>query len=175
MGIVYSVTLLARSREMGAKEPMLGPGQFQWNTGGWFGSQLGCTAWMLVGAAVIAPQAPLVAAWWACCFVIANAVGTGLWWRRDRLSPYPAIQALLATVAVAGLLAVVSLHLFGPADVRLGVGIRDGRFVLDHTPGNTLRSGYAALLVGVPVMMAWFAFMERAGRRGKAAVQAPPG
>jgi hypothetical protein len=161
---------------MSSKAPIIGPGQFQWNAGGWFGSQLGGTAWLLVGAVGIATQEPQVAAWWACCFVLANAVGTGLWLRRDRVWPYPAIQALLATVVVAGLLAVVALHLFGPADVRLGVGLREGRFVLEDVPGGTLRSAYVALLVGVPAMMGWFAFMERAGTRNRSATgQAPPG
>ena len=37
---------------MSEKRPMPGPGQFQWNTGGWFGSQLGCTARLVVGAVV---------------------------------------------------------------------------------------------------------------------------
>jgi hypothetical protein len=168
MGTVLSVALLARSREMAAKEPMLGPGQFQWNAGGWFGSQLGGTAWMLVGAAVLVPQAPWVAAWWAGCCALANAVGAWLWLRRDRVRPYPAIQALLATCGAAGLLAVAALHAFGPADVRLGVAWHDGRFILESPPGGTLRSAYAILLLGVPALMAYFAFMEWAGRKGKA-------
>jgi hypothetical protein len=151
---------------MAAKEPMPGPGQFQWNAGGWFGSQLGGTAWMLVGAAVLAPQTPWVAAWWAACCALANAVGTSLWLRRGRVRPYPATQALLAACGVAGPLAVVALHLFGPADVRLGVAWHDGRFILESPPG-TLRSAYAALLLGVPALMGYFALLERAGREAR--------
>lgn len=160
---------------MSAKEPILGPGQFQWNMGGWFGSQLGGTAWLLVGATVILPQAPWVAVWWACCFALANAVGAGLWMRRDRIPPYPAIQALLATLAVAGLLAIVVLHLFGPAEVQLGLGFRDGRLAPQDAPGNTLLAAYTTLLVGVPIMMGWFAFLEHSGRRNRSAAgKAPP-
>jgi hypothetical protein len=162
-----SAGVIARSREMAAKEPVVGPGQFQWNRGGWFGSQLGGTAWMLVGAAVLAPQAPWVAAWWAGCCALANAVGTCLWLWRDRVKPYPAIQALLATCGAAGLLAVVALHLFGPADVRLGVAWHEGRFILEGPPGGTLRPAYAALLLGVPALMAYFAFVERAAKRAR--------
>jgi hypothetical protein len=150
---------------MQAKEPMRGPGHFQWNAGGWFGSQFGGAAWMLVGAAVIAAQAPWVAAWWACCFALANAVGTGLWLRRDRVRPYPATQALLATCGVAGVLAVTALHAFGPAEVALGVGLHDGRIRLEGSPAGTLRTAYAALLLGVPAMMGWFALMERAASK----------
>lgn len=159
---------------MSSKMPQFGPGHFQWNTGGWFGSQLGGTCWLLVGAAVLGVQEPGVAAWWACCFATANAVGTGLCLRRNRVRPYPTIQALLATCAITGLLAVIALHLFGPADVRLGVGWRDDRLVLEDVPGGTLRPAYAALLVGVPVMMGWFALMERAGTRNRPATREPP-
>lgn len=61
---------------MEAKEPLLGPGCFQWNTGGWFGSQLGSTAWMLVGAVVLIPHAAEVAGVWLSCFAVANAIGS---------------------------------------------------------------------------------------------------
>lgn len=130
--------------------PMIGTGRFQWNTGGWFGSQFGCTAWLLVGAASVVAQHAWVAAWWVVCCALANAVGTGLWLRRDRVPPYPAIQALLGACGAGGLLAVAALHLFG--------AIPDGQHA-------SLRPAYAVLLLGVPAMMGWFALMEWAGRR----------
>jgi hypothetical protein len=150
-----------------AKAPMPGPGHFQWSTGGWFGSQLGGTAWMLVASIVLALQTPWIAAWWVLCFALANAAGVWLWLHRDRLRPYLAMQGLLAICGATGLLAVAALHLFGPAGVRLGVAWHDGRFILEGPPGTTLRSAYATLLLIVPGLMAFFALMERAGRRAR--------
>jgi hypothetical protein len=72
---------------MESKEPLPGPGRFQWNLGAWFGGQIGGTAWMLVGAVVLAPHAPEVAGVWLACFAASNAIGSWLWWRRDRLRP----------------------------------------------------------------------------------------
>jgi hypothetical protein len=153
---------------MPSKQPRPGPGRFQWNTGGWFGGQIGCTAWLLAGAVVTAAQAPWVAALWVLCWALANSVGTVLWLRRDRVAPYPAVQGLLASCAAAGLLAVVILHASGLDDVRLGVQWRDGALGLVNPPGGTLRPVYAALLLGVPAMMGWFAIMEWASRRERA-------
>jgi hypothetical protein len=150
---------------MSLKRPTPGPGRFQWNAGGWFGSQLGGTAWMLVGTAILVPQAPGLAAWWAACFAAANAVGAGLWLRRDRVRPYPALQSLLAACGLAGLFAVSVLHRFRPDDIRLGLSWQQGRFALDAPQGGTLNHIYAALLLGVPALMAWFAVMEWAGLR----------
>lgn len=152
---------------MSTKDPRPGPGQFQWNAGGWFGGQLGCTLWILVGAATLVLESPGVAAWWALCFAAANAVGLAMWRRRDRLRPFPAIQGLIAACGLAGLLAVAALHAFGPDSAKLGVSWRDGRLVREAVPGGSLLSIYAILLLGVPAMMAWFAVMERAGRRGR--------
>ncbi len=135
---------------MSAKQPMPGSGTFQWNTGGWFGSQVGGTVWLLVGAATLVVQAPLLAVWWVVCFALVNAVGTGLWLRRDRLRPYPAIQALLALCGLAGLFAVGALGLFGPEQT--------GR-------NGSLRSVYGFFLVGVPALMGYFALLERASRK----------
>ncbi len=107
---------------MATKQPMPGPGCYQWNMGGWFGGQLGGTAWMLVGAVVNVPHAPEVAGVWLVCFAVANAVGTWLWWRRDRLRPYPALQALLLACGANSSMALVALHVLripGPRGIRL--------------------------------------------------------
>ena len=145
---------------------MSGRGRFQWNIGGWFGSQLGGTVWMLVGAAVLASQAPWIAAWWVACFLAASAVGIGLWLRRDRIRPYPALQALLATCGLAGLLAIVGLHLFGPDDLQLLVRWHQGRVMMENPPGDTLPYIYAILLLGIPALMGYFALIEWSGTRG---------
>ncbi|AGA28467.1 hypothetical protein [Singulisphaera acidiphila] len=99
---------------MEAKEPLPGPGCFQWNRGGWFGGQLGSTVWMLVGGVVLVPYALDVACVWLACFAVANAIGAWLWRGRDRLPPYPALQALLATCGVSSLVALAALHILRP-------------------------------------------------------------
>jgi hypothetical protein len=93
---------------------MPGPGHFQWNAGGWFGSQLGGTIWMLIGAAVLLPAAPDVATVWLIGFTVANAIGAWLWRRRDRVRPYPAMQALLLACVASGLAALAALHALRP-------------------------------------------------------------
>src|SRR5437867_3891353 len=101
-----------------------GPGHFQWNAGGWFGSQFGGTMWLVVGAAVLAASAPLAALTWAACFVVANAAGWWLWQRRDRLRPYPAMQALVLVCGVVALVAMAALDLIGTDDGMLGKPVR---------------------------------------------------
>jgi hypothetical protein len=97
----------------------------------------------------MAPFRPLVALVWLACFVVANAIGFQLWQRRDRLRPYLAIQLLLATCGLAGLLAMLTLHIAGPDAIR---------------QLSWRRSGYPVLLL-VPALMAWFAVFEHGARR----------
>ena len=54
---------------MSLKQAKRGTGTFQWNAGGWFGGQIGGTAWMLVAG--VLGLAILV------CFLIPNVVGVG--------------------------------------------------------------------------------------------------
>jgi len=148
---------------MMAKEPMKGPGCFQWNTGAWFGSQLGSTCWMLVGGALYAFCAPLIGVTFLICFAVANAIGTSLWLRRDRLRPYPAIQILLLVIAMSGLVALVTFDVLRPANVRLD---------LTSENGGDLHEGYLMFLVGVPLgmvgahLMEWSATAARARAQG---------
>jgi ABC-type phosphate transport system permease subunit len=136
--------------------PVPNPGRFRWNRGGWFGSQLGGTAWMLVGAVVLVPHAPEVAGVWLACFAVANAIGSGMWWHRDRLRPYPALQALLLVCGVAGLVALVALHVlrFGLRITRpLGISLADEpRLIL----------WLVVLVIG---LMTWFHLRERGAKK----------
>lgn len=137
---------------------MPGAGRFQWNGGGWLGGQLGGTAWMLAGAAVLAPHAPEVAAIWLACFSAANVVGGALWWRRDRLQPYSAIQALLAACAIGGVIALTALHILRP-----GLRINEPSWArMADEPGAAF-----ALLATVAFLMASFHFMERQARQAR--------
>ena len=129
-------------------DPASRPSHFSWNAGGWFGSQVGCTAWLLTGAVFLAPLAPRNAACWLACFVIANGIGTWLWSSRGWIRPYLAIQLLLLVCGICGLVAFSSLDMTRPDVVRT-VGER--------------RQGYLALLI-LPALMAWFAVLEHGSR-----------
>jgi hypothetical protein len=145
---------------MNAIKPVPGTGCVQWSTGGWFGSQLGSTAWMLVGAAWMALRAPGIAAIWLACFVLANMVGTWMWRRRDHLPPYPAIQFLLVVVGVFSLLALVSFDLLGPGALRLSIARSEWSL------------GYRTILVVIPGLMAFFALQEWSAKRQRSRTQA---
>jgi hypothetical protein len=136
-----------------------GPGAFQWNAGGWFGSQVGGTAWLLSG--VIQPPAPVpwLRGAWLAAFLLANAVGLALWWRRDRLAPFPATLALLATCGLAGTLALAATAAVAPP-----VGVRN----LVMTPADaawTLAGLWGLLLL----LGAFFTSIERAALRPRRA------
>jgi hypothetical protein len=132
------------------------PGRFRWNRGGWFGGQLGSTAWMLVGSALLLPHAPEVAGVWLACFAVANAIGSWMWQRRDGLRPYPALQALFLVCGVNGLIALVALHVRRPGlriTRPLGIYLADEpRLIL-------------WLLVLVISLMTWFHLQERGAKK----------
>jgi len=90
--------------------PRKGDGHFQWNTGGWFGGQIGCTAHLLVLGPWIAIHeilpGLLILAWG----ILANLVGFGLWQRRDKIAPYPALQLMLIVTLLAAVAGFVTAH-----------------------------------------------------------------
>jgi hypothetical protein len=126
-------------------------GYFRWNRGGWFGGQLGGTAWLLAAAAAIGFRAPGVAAVFGACFAVANAVGIFLWLRRDSLRPYAAIQLLVLVCGVSSFIAWLTLTWVRP-DVVAALGWHS----------------YLVFLV-VPAIMVWFALLERRARLDGAA------
>jgi len=70
----------------------------QWNAGGWFGSAVGSTGWMLVCALFLVVHGQnAVAAINVACFAVTNAVAVALWLNRSKISAYPALLTLLAT------------------------------------------------------------------------------
>jgi hypothetical protein len=148
------------------KIPMSGLGSFRWNWGGWFGSQIGGTAWMLTGAAWLLLFAPWVGLIWLVGFALCNAVGIVLWRRRDRVAPYPALVILLVTIMVVGLLEISTIDLlrspaWGP------ILIAQGREAwLKQAKPQSLGQGRLFLLIGIPVLLLYLRLMDRAGRRG---------
>jgi hypothetical protein len=84
---------------------------FQWNTGAWFGSQIGCTAWMLAAALESVGRGAFWPAFlFLACFAVTTAVCTRLWWRRDHFAPFPAIMFMLLVGGLGGalVLAIIS-------------------------------------------------------------------
>lgn len=137
-----------------------GPGNFQWNTGGWFGGQLGGTVWLIVAASVFAAGAPRLALALAACWLGANAIGTWLWWRRDRLLPYPAVQLMLVVVGAFSSLALFAIDYSG----HLSDFDRYYRETFPHWLYEAFRQEprwlYAGLLV-FPCLMVAFRYIER--------------
>jgi hypothetical protein len=118
-----------------------GSGQFQWNAGGWFGSQVGATLWLLLVGLRFAGESYLLAALLALCFVVPNVVGTVMWTKRSTLDPYLAIQGLLAVLFVstaAGMLTINYLEFLGA-----------------FHPRNNPRSLYFTLLIFPALMLAF--------------------
>ena len=99
-----------------------GTGRFQWNTGGWFGSQLGSTCWMLLcGLLFLIDSEILAGLLMLACFAVPNIVGTAVWARRGRIAPYPAVQLLLVVLFISTAAALVltdCLGLLGRLDPR---------------------------------------------------------
>jgi len=85
----------------------------QWNFGGWLGGQLGGSVWMLVAGILSFSEHPFAATTVIVLFALVNLIGTMLWRRRERLSPYAAIQILLPVLGVFGLIAVFVLDQAG--------------------------------------------------------------
>ena len=80
-----------------------------WNAGGWFGSQIGATVWMLVAAILTTirdlPTGMAVVA----LFAIPNIVGVALWVSRIR-SCYASTQILIGVSGACGLATVYLLE-----------------------------------------------------------------
>ena len=82
--------------------------QLNWQTGGWFGSQLGGTAWILVASLITFGHDILTGLILLLLFLIPNSIGTLLWHQR-KISCYASIQILFACCGLFGLLAVFVL------------------------------------------------------------------
>ena len=87
-----------------------GDGAFQWNVGGWFGGQVGATLWLIGLGVLLLVQGRLVGAGVLALGLAPNALGGLLWSRRARVSPYPAIQALVGASGLCALAAMLWLR-----------------------------------------------------------------
>lgn len=133
------------------KTPKTGSGKFQWNTGGWFGAQIGSTLWLLLLGAMILNTDTTTGSVLLLLFTLPNLAGWITWRERHRIEPYPAIQALLGMIGLSSLFAVVILDISG--------------YITKIEPGmrNTPKQAYGYLLI-FPVLMVAFHFLN--GRNG---------
>lgn len=88
-------------------------GRLEWNFGGWYGGQLGGTAWMLVAAILTAVRDPVIGLVALLLAAVPNVVGVVLWRRRERLSCYRSLQWLLVLIGVSGCAVVYLLDRSG--------------------------------------------------------------
>ena len=142
--------------------PKPGTGRFQWNAGGWFGSQVGSTVWLFILAYQTVPKSAPAATWLLLCAVAANILGCILWMERDRLAPYLAIQCLVAAIGVFTLLALLV------ADHFLVLPIIDSRFM------TSPRQWFWVICL-FPLIMAQFALLEHAASKRNKTGSAEPG
>lgn len=71
--------------------------------GGWVGSQLGGTAWMLLLAVMVGAQGSLVTATYVVAlFGLANGIGVALWAMRHRLRFWTALVWLVVACGATG-------------------------------------------------------------------------
>lgn len=131
--------------------PKAGSGKFQWNTGGWFGSQIGSTLWLLLLGAMILNTNAIIGSVLLLLFILPNMIGWLVWRERHRIEPHPAIQALLGMIGFSSLFAVIILDLSGYI-TKLEPGMRDSP-----------KQAYGYLLI-FPVLMIAFHFLNSKGR-----------
>lgn len=118
----------------------------RWHAGAWFGTQLGCTLWVLVAAIGTAPSAPGAAGVVLAAFLAANVSGAWLW-RRHRLGHRSAGPLMLLACGSAGLVALVAADAIrSPGAARIPVGVY-------------------ALVLGLPIVLAWMSYVRRDGER----------
>ena len=128
--------------------PAKGNGQFQWNAG-WFGGQIGGTAYLIILGIILAFVDPAPGIIILSCGVIPNIVGCALWKRRDKLAPYPSMQLLMVVIFISTVIAFVTAFHFSRNT--------EWHFDLDFR--------IAWILLLYPALMLWFHFIEHEGRK----------
>ena len=139
---------------MDAESTQGNPLASHWLASGWFGSQLGGTAWLFVSAFVLAAHSLETAAIVLTCGLAANLVGCLLWSQRSRLDPYRALQLLVVVIGLASFTATRWL------EARGQFGLLDPRV----SPGTM----YILLFCLVAFLVAVFEAKRRAAQRAAA-------
>jgi hypothetical protein len=127
-----------------------GPGKFQWNAGGWFGSSLGGSAWMLVTSCFLfAHNQPLVAMIPIVGFIVILFASIVLWSRRDRVFPFSALMAILGLMAFTIPFVWIIIQKYGSFQSKNAM----------NWPDSTWSTVFVLTLV--PAIMMWFVYLER--------------
>jgi hypothetical protein len=71
-----------------------------WNAGGWFGTQLGCTVWLLPLGVGLVPEDVVSGVVALAGFAACNMWGWALWRRRVVVPAHTGVQILLGGVAL---------------------------------------------------------------------------
>jgi hypothetical protein len=125
---------------------------FAWNAGGWLGTQVGCTLWVLILGFVLFRRDALVG--WTCVssFFVLNAWGLYLWRSRERLSAYAALQRFLIAASVV---------------IALVVWVVNSRGLSEPPSPGALVSTYLPywVIAAAPALMLLFFLRERKVRR----------
>ena len=133
-----------------------GPGRFQWQAGGWFGSILGGSAWLIPTAVLLAMNhQSRLAVLPAACFALMVGLGTFLWFRRDRTPPFPALIGVLAVFSIVTPLVWFSVATYATPQSRAAL----------NWPQQGLTGTLAALIC--PAIIAWLFVLEYSGRYPK--------
>lgn len=134
--------------------PLIGPGKFQWNAGGWFGSSIGSSAWMLVTSCfLVAHNQPWIATVAAGGFLVVLLASFVLWIRRDRIHPFPAL------IAILGLMAFMIPYVWLFVQTYASAESKDAM----KWPVSGWSTVFVFLLV--PAIILWFWYLECLGRR----------
>jgi hypothetical protein len=91
---------------------------FVWNAGGWFGSQIGGSVWMLFCGLSLLFSDSFSSLVCLGSFAFVNAVGCYLWQRREKLDPYAGLQRLFFTLALVCTTMSVVLYCRGILSLR---------------------------------------------------------
>lgn len=92
---------------------------FRWNAGGWFGSCIGSTAWMLPLSAIAFWYGSLSLAIISCLtFFITVSLALVAWRFRERIDAYEAIQLLIGLVFMLTIIVLAGLQFLGNADTQ---------------------------------------------------------
>ena len=88
-----------------------GRGCIEWRAGGWLGTQLGSTLWILLSGLALLPKFPTAGGVLITAFAASNTVGYALWANRDRRDPHFSLQLLLVVAWIAGATTLAAMHL----------------------------------------------------------------
>lgn len=107
---------------MSGGPPPTRPSGFQWDFGGWFGSQLGSTLWMLLAGSILLARVPLAASVVIGIFLLVNALEFSLWQARARLSAHRGVQAQLWISGLGSIACLFALGRLGGFEALPGGG-----------------------------------------------------